>query len=198
MNKVQGKLTRGAMLLLSFVCMLTLTGCFGVDGQFRHLRDVVMEGTQVEYTIEAEFGIGTFFIGLVSRIVEMSDDEDAEIAQSLLKQIKRVQIGTYKLENFDLQKKDVHRKTMEIVAYMKQHEYDSIIRNYENGGASLIMVRMNPNKPDRISDFVVLDFDRNELNLVQLKGDLAEILDIAIQEGEVPGMEEAIEESFDQ
>lgn len=76
MNRAKNSLARGAMLLVSFICMLTLTGCFGVDSQFRNLRDVVLEGTQVEYTVEAEFGIGSFILGLARRIVSMSGNAE--------------------------------------------------------------------------------------------------------------------------
>ena len=193
MNKPRrnATMTRGAVLLVSLACLLTLTGCFGVDGQFRHLRDTVFEGTQVEYTVESEFALGTFVLGFARRIVSMSDDGDAQVAIDLMKEIKGIQIGTYNLNDFRLTRSEAHRKAMEIVRYMQQHNYDSIIRSFENDSTSLIMVRTDPDNPERISDFVVLDFGHNELNLIQLRGDLTAIVDITAREGEIPDRIEA-------
>ena len=186
------------MLLVSFVGLLTLTGCFGVDGHFRQLRDMVFEGTGVEYTVDSEIGLGSFVLGLAKKIVSMSDDEDAEVAQAFLGEIKGVQIGSYNLQNFDLPKDRVRSKALEIIAYMNANNYDSIIRNYEGGGATLVMIRVSPEDPEKIIDFVVLNFDSHELNIVQLRGDLAKMVDIAAREGDVPGVDEAIEENRSQ
>ena len=187
-------MTRGAVLLVSLTCLLTLTGCFGVDGQFRHLRDTVLEGTQVEYTVDSEFALGSFVLGLARKIVSMSDDDDAQVAVDLMHEIKGIQIGTYNLKNFNLSRKEAHRKGMEIVDYMQQHNYDSIIRSFENNSISLVMVRVDPDNPEHVSDFVVLDFDHHEMNLIQLRGDLTAIVDITAREGEVP---DSIEASFE-
>ena len=186
------------MLLVSCVGLLTLTGCFGVDGQFKHLRDTVFAGTGVEYTVKSEIGLGSFVLGFARRIVSMSDDDDAEVAQDFLREIKGVQIGSYNLHHFDLPRDRVRSKALEIIAYMEENHYDSIIRNYEHGGANLVMVRVNPDNPEKVSDFVVLNFDKHELNIVQLRGDLAKMVDIAAREGDVPGVEEAIEENRSQ
>jgi len=188
-------LIRAVTLLVSALCLLTMTGCFGVDGQFKKLRNNVVEGAGIDYHVEAEFGIGPMLIGMAKTIVSWSDDSDAEVAIDLLRQIQKVQIGVYQLEDFHLGKADVRDRIRSIVGYMSTNGYDAIVRTFEDSGGSLIMVRAFPENPDRVKEVVVLSFDMNELNIVQLKGDVNEIVDVAVREHEVPGVDEAVEEA---
>lgn len=197
MNNTRKIIARGGIILVSSFCLLSLTGCFDVDNQFKQLRGIVLDGTHADYTVEAEFGLGGFVIGVVQKIVGFAadDDEDARIVQSVLKEIKGIQIGTYKLNNYSFERTDVFSKMQGIISYMNGFDYDSIIRNYDVDGASLIMVRTSRDRPDRIREIVILDFGHNEMNLVQLKGDIANIIDVVIREKEIPGMDEALEKS---
>ncbi len=186
---------RAGTLMVSALCFLSLTGCFGVDGQFKKLRNTVVEGAGVDYETEVEFGIGSVVLGLAKTVISWSDEADTEIALDLLRQIKKVQIGVYELQNFHLEKVDVRDRVLEIVGYMNSRGYDAIVRTYEDSGGSLIMVKSNPENFEKVKELVVLSFSSNELNIVQLRGDVNEIVDVAVREHEVPGVEEAVEES---
>ena len=196
MNKhPQRILLRAGTLLVSVFLLLSMTGCFGVDGQFKRLRNSVVEGANVDYEVEVEFGIGPMLIGFAKKVVSWSDEPDSEMAVDLLDQIKKVQIGVYQLNDFHLERSEVRERVMEIVDYMGQNGYDSIVRNYEENGGNLIMVRCHPDAPEKVKEMVVISFDPSELNIVQLRGNVNELVDVAVREGEVPGIDEAVQES---
>lgn len=201
MNHRQSILARGATLVVSLFCLLSLSGCFGVDSQFVKLRSTVLDGTGASFEVEEEFGVGSFVLGIAKGILGFIEDkeEDPElaIAISLLDQIKGVQIGTYRLRDFDFDSDNMRGNAMEVVHYMNDRGYDSIVRSFEDDSVSLIMVRSNPKKPNKINELLVVDFSERELALVQLRGDVSEIVDIATREKEIPGMDEAIEDTIE-
>jgi len=186
---------RAGTFLVSALCILSLTGCFGVDGQFKKLRNTVAGGAGVDYTTDTEFGIGSFVIGMAKTVVSWSDDHDADVAVNLLEQIDKVQIGVYEIQKFDLSKEDIRSRTAHLIEYMNSNGYDAIVRNYEDNGSNLILVKSNPKHPEKIREVVVVSFDPHELNIVQMSGDVNEIVDVAAREHEVPGVDDAIEET---
>jgi len=194
-NPLQKNLMRAGTLVVSACCLLTMTGCFGVDGQFKQLRNTVVEGANVNYEVDVEFGVGPMLIGIAKTVVSWSDEPDSEVAIDLLSEIKKVQIGVYQLDDFKLERSEVRARMLEMVEYMGRNGYDAIIRNYEDHGGSLIMVKSHFEHPEKVKEIVVLSFDPNELNIVQLRGNVNEIVDVAVREREVPGVEEVVEEA---
>lgn len=194
-NNSRSIILRAGTLIVSVCCLLTMTGCFGVDGQFKRLRNTVVEGANIDYEVDVEFGIGPMLIGFAKKVVSWSDEPDSEIAVDLLSQIKKVQVGVYQLRDFQLDRSEVRDRMLEMVDYMGRNGYDAIIRNYEDNGGSLIMVKSHFEHPEKVKEVVVLSFDPNELNIVQLRGNVNEIVDVAVREREVPGVEEVVEEA---
>ncbi|MCG8528156.1 MAG: DUF4252 domain-containing protein [Opitutales bacterium] len=185
---------RGASLFLALICLSTMTGCFGVNGQFVALRDLVLKQTDGAYETEAEFKLGGFILGIASKIVSMADDPDAATAKEILDKISAVQIGAYQLESHSWNPDLVYPRVREMANYMLNHGYDAIVRSYERDNCSLIMVKSDFQTHQSIREIVVLNLEPDALQIVQLSGEIGGIIDTVIREREVPGLEDATED----
>lgn len=186
---------RAGTLVVAALCMLSLTGCFGVDGSFKKLRDSVVHGSNADYQVEAEFGIGSLIMGMARKVVSWSGEPDAAQALEMLQQVHKVQIGVYSLNPIDPSPLSHRDRIGMLLQHLQGQGYDAIVRNYAASTGSLILIKSELEQRDRVREIIVLSLDGTELSLIQLRGNVNEIVEIAAREHELPGVEAAIDEA---
>jgi hypothetical protein len=194
----QTPLWRRFLVLGLLGCMvLSLSGCFGVDKSFEIVRDEVVNQVADDYQTEVEFGVGGFVLGLASKIISWSDEPDAEIALELIRQIRSVQVGVYSVDQSIPDRRDSYYFLRELSEHLTASGYETIVRTFEPGGYTMIFARFDPTQKEFARELMVLSRDSNEVSLVQLQGNLNRLIDVAAQEKEIPGMEEAVQEGWE-
>lgn len=185
------RINRLIILPLSAVVILGLTGCFGVNSKFKKVRDVVLDHHQLSYKVETEFGVGGFWLSIARRIVAMSDDPDAREAKVFLDSISSVQVGSYRLEESLVKSgKADYESVNSFIGYMNGQSYDSLVRNYYSDGFSLILVGWGNSSSRKVREVLIVNLTESELSIVQVRGDIDEMVEFIAREREVPQVEE--------
>ncbi len=162
------------ILLLSGVPLLT--GCFGVNDYFRAVRTDIIRNCGVEFSEDTEFSIGP--VGLTIAGIFVSEEEDPEAAR-FISEIKRVQVGVYK-KKYDDNKGSYSRVIKNIDKRMKMHGWQYIVKRCEEGELSAVYTKSNPR--GGLTRMFVVNIDREELTIMQLDGNLTNIIETAIKE----------------
>ncbi|MEQ9825945.1 MAG: hypothetical protein ABQ298_16300 [Puniceicoccaceae bacterium] len=196
MNR-NGIWTRAVTLMVSALCLLSLTGCFGVDGSFHRLRDSVVRGAASGYQVEAEFGIGSLMLGLARKVISLSDDSDADVALGILQQVSKVQVGVYSLDHSLVTgaNPSCRQRLVHLLESLMGEGYDAIVRNYEDTRGSLILVRSDPRHLERVREIIVVSLEQQELHLVQLRGNVNGIVELVAREHELSGVDKVVEQA---
>jgi hypothetical protein len=187
MHPDSNRTVKAATLVVAAFFLVTMTGCFKVDGSFRQLRDTVVEGAGYTFTTESEFGIGSFVLGAARMVIRWADDGDAEEADALLQHVKGVQLGVYRLEDTRRSlAQEPGSGLKELISFLDGRGYDAIVRSYHADGGSLILVRCEGKQRDQVKELIVVSIEASELTVVQLRGNVNEIVAFVAREHEVP------------
>lgn len=163
-------------LIIAFTSLF-LTGCFGVNEKFTQVRNQIMNSVDGSYKTDMQFALGSVSLTF-SRWVAGLDEND-KFASELLEEISGVQVGIYKKTDRAVNSPDL--KTMqELDRTMKSNGWKCIVRNYENNSSSAIYV--NSNKDLILNKIFVVNFDNEELVLVEVEGNLKQLIAKAIAE----------------
>ncbi len=163
------------ILLLSVSALFLLTGCFGVDHNFRSVRNDLIRSTGDSFSTDVEFGIGSAGLSLAGMFVK---DEDEE-ASKIIKEVSGVQIGVYKRHRSGLPVKDFHVLD-KITERMNRRGYMYIVRSISHGEVTAIYVNKDPDKI--VDPIFIISMDDNELNLVDVKGNIERIVEYAVKD----------------
>lgn len=165
-------------LLLVVVLSSTLTGCFGVTGEFRALRNDILNHIDGNFTRDVEFGIGSVGISLASSFVALSDADD--YVDDLLRQVSRVQIAVYENRNRRDNFKINSVLLKEISDKMTDSGWDYIVRSVERNEMTIVFVKSE--NVESIENLFIIALNDDELVMAELYGDLNEAIGIAIRE----------------
>jgi hypothetical protein len=181
---------------LGLIALLATSGCFRPNAEFTALRDHMAEATQSEVKPEVEIGLGRWIFGLAKKIVSASDDADAATAMAMLDQIERFQIGVYRLDTpYSYDAESPRSSTQKLVDHLEAQNYHTIVRHYDPEGPSMILVRSGPRDQESLREVVIVNFRNNEFNLIQLSGNVGEIVALAARDRGLHGIENAVESS---
>lgn len=166
-------------LLLLVVLSLGLTGCFGVNREFKQLRNDVRDAVNCRLKIDTEFRAGSGLIGLAQSVISFSDDTEAEEANEILDEINSVQIGVYKngSRRFDPSKHNL----ADIEEMLSSKHWEPIIRKNSPKDYSLVMVQREDEFYEKM---LVIDFNRRELVICEITGNLEKIVEKTIENDE--------------
>ena len=161
-----------------FVSLLFLSGCFNVNSKFKTTRDQVLIAYDSKYETEVEFAIGKMTLGLAKKLVSLDEDRDAQMAGDLLSHIRQVQIGVYHPK--DSGTRTLKRKLFnEIDHTVKSGNWECMMRNFEKDEISAIYYQ---EENGQIADLMIIALDSRETAIVQIKGNLARIIEIVALE----------------
>ena len=169
--------TKKITLVISVLLMSTfLTGCFSVNTNFKRIRNHLFENMELQYERDIEFAVGPAGLLLAGMVIKFSDTD--EIADDILAQISRVQIGiynSYKGNEFDLS----FSSLTELVKIMSEKEWECIVRSKSSNELTAVFVKYDE---DFLNQIFVVTLNEKEMVLAEVNGDLAEVVEIAIRE----------------
>ncbi len=164
-----------AILILS----ISLTGCFRVNRGFKNIRNIVLEETPIEFQKHVELAVGSGTIGLANIFISISDDPEGKIASRVINQISRVQFGVYEKKHWkDEDLKFVHLR--KISNKIKDLGWNFLVRNVNNNEMSAVFYKENEDY--EIRQMLVIGTERDEMFIVEIMGDLNDVIEIAVNE----------------
>lgn len=153
-----------------------LNSCIGVNEEFTDIRNEVINNFGGEYQSEVQFSIGSAGITVSSWLVDAAAEED--IAADILEDVSSVQVGVYKkLRRTDSPDMNTLR---EIESKMSESGWKSIVKTCDNNKLAAVYVRKNP--PEALERLFVISLDKDQLVLVEVEGNLKEVISTAIRE----------------
>lgn len=166
-------------VILLGVMLVTLSGCIGVNRNFKHVRSHVLSGVNGNFKKETEFRIGKGLITLAGLFVSFAENETDVDIRGIIHNLDRVQIGIYK--NYGGERLDFSRDGLiSLCNIMEERDMYYIVRTIDDDQLTGVFLR--DNDMDEIRDMYVVHFDQRELVIVEIKGDLDDIIAIALQE----------------
>lgn len=169
---MKNKLFISAALLFLFL----QTGCVGINEEFSGIRDSVIKSFRGQYNSEVQFSLGSVGMTLSSWIVDVSEEED--LSSEITDNISSVQIGVYKkIKGSDEQNIST---LYEIESEMQKSGWKSIIKSSANNELAAVYVRNNDE--DLLNRLFIINYDGNELVLVDVEGDFKEAISTVIRE----------------
>lgn len=171
---------KSVIFLVILSSVFLFSGCFGVNTEFRSIRNSLLQNNKSDFDRTFELSVGQAGMLLASMIIRMADESEYSVDE-LLAQVSRVQIGVYELEDH-VDFADINCKEMlgSIDAQMKNEGWHYIVKTRDHGEIAAVFIR--DNILDEFSEMFVVAFSGEELVLVQLNGDLDNLIQIAIRE----------------
>jgi hypothetical protein len=165
---------RSGLILLVLVLPF-LSGCFSVSNYFREVRSDIIENVEGDFILDTEFSIGPSLISLAGMFVDSEEDPEAK---QILKDISSVEVGVYK-RRFNGEESN-YKLLRRIDNRMQKHGWRYIVKSCSKDEVSAIYINRKLDKG--IRRMFIVSMDRNELALIQLKGDLSKAFEVAVHE----------------
>ena len=164
------------LFFLSFTLLLTLNSCIDVNEEFVNVRNKVIKNFGDDYRSEVQFSLGSVGITVSSWMVNTSENE--ELASDILADVSSIQVGVYqKLKGSStLDISTLH----DIEKNMLESGWKSIVMSSEDNDLSAVYVRKNPN--EILNRLFIINYDGEELVLIEVEGDLKEAVSTVIRE----------------
>ena len=154
------------LFFLSFTLLLTLNSCIDVNEEFVNVRNKVIENFADDYKSEVQFSLGSVGITVSSWMVNTSEND--ELASDILADVSSIQVGVYQKfkgsSTFDIS--TLH----DIEKNMLESGWKSIVMSSEDNDLSAVYVRKNPN--EILNRLFIINYDGEELVLIEVEGDL--------------------------
>ncbi len=154
------------------------TGCIEINDEFAGMRTKILSHFSNEFESEAQFSVGSVGITISSWIVGTAEDEESDFVDNMMREVDGVQIGVYKKITSDDEKG--FSVLNDIEEDMLDNGWKSFIRSYDNGEITGVYLRTNPD--EYLKRLFVISSDDDELVIVEVKGDLKELIRTAIKE----------------
>ena len=164
------------LFFLSFTLLLTLNSCINVNEDFLNVRNKVIKNFGDDYRSEVQFSLGSAGITVSSWMVNTSEND--ELASDILADVSSIQVGVYqKLKGSStLDISTIH----DIEKNMLESGWKSIVMSSEDNDLSAVYVRKNPN--EILNRLFIINYDGEELVLIEVEGDLKEAVSTVIRE----------------
>ncbi len=164
--------------LLPFFFLLfvfSAAGCFGVDSDFKKVRNGVFNFLQAEdVDREFEYSVSNFEVYLVQKLASISDKTfDFEL---MLSKISNVQIGVYNLEKSE----DGGTGSLKnITKYFRENGWSDLVKSKNNNECTMVFVNLADD--EAIRELFVINSDDDELVLVRVRGKLTQLAELMIK-----------------
>lgn len=175
------KMKRSNIILIVLILFssLGMTGCIGVNAEFRKLRNTVLSNAKVDLKKEVEFSVGPAGLLLANMFVRFADDEDGRNIGDLIGQISRVQIGVY--ENRDYRNSNLEFGFLkEIDERMNDEGWHYIVRAID--GNELAAVYIKEEEGDILREVFVVSQTDEIFVLANIYGDLNRLVEVALKQ----------------
>jgi hypothetical protein len=164
------------LFFLSFTLLLTFNSCIDVNDEFVNVRNKVIKSFGDDYKSEVQFSLGSVGITVSSWILNTSEND--EVASDILADVSSIQVGVYQKfkGSSTLDISTLH----DIEKNMLESGWKSIVMSSEDNDLSAVYVRKNPN--EILNRLFIINYDGEELVLIEVEGDLKEAVSTVIRE----------------
>ena len=161
------------LIVLTFL----LIGCISINQEFSELRDVLISEFGDEYQSEAQFSVGSLGITVSSWFVDALADNDFIV--DVMKEVSSVQVGIY--ENTSHSTNPSKLNTLSAIdEQMKLNGWKNIVKSIELDELTSVYLRANKN--EQLKRMFIINSNGDELVLLEVEGDLKDVIDIVIHE----------------
>ncbi len=166
------------ILVLSLLALL-LPGCVFVSRDFCLTRDSILDEIgNVDTETEVQLQIGPGLLSLSRMIVSVADhSREGSMAVDYLHDIRNVQVGVYKLTDFNRDRPLIIPPR--IARKLSKKGYEPMVKVKEHNSATWVMTKMHRK---RLTSLYVIALDREELVLVEVEGKLGRLIEKAVRD----------------
>lgn len=163
-------------MLLLIISGILVSGCFSVNDQFRRMKNHLLTGNS-DFETKQEFALGYWSLTALKTVLNASSHSN--IDARIIGHISNIQIGTYirSGQNPGAVDLPVFQK---LCSKMTSDAWIQITRSYDHGKISAVFLRINREK--QLHRMFVVSMEDKELMMIDICGNLDEVLKIAIQE----------------
>ena len=167
------------VLAIPFLVLLFFsTGCIEVNDEFAGMRTKILSHFSNDFKSEVQFSVGSVGITISSWVVGAAEDEESDFVDNMMREVDGVQIGVYKKLTSEDEKGFLVLN--EIEEDMQDNGWKSFIRSYDSGTITAVYLRTNPD--EYLKRLFVISSDDDQLVIVEVEGDLRELISTAIRE----------------
>ncbi len=171
------KIKRFLALGLILIVSLSFTGCLGVNGEFRTVRNHVLSNIEMDVNRDIELSIGPALISFASLFVSFAETD--EPVDEMLRQIKRVQVGVYEVREVFTDKVNSSVVTA-LTDLMSEKGWKYIVKSRDHNEIATVFVRSE--EVDELSEMFVVAVSGEEIVFVHIEGELEDLIEIAVRE----------------
>lgn len=167
---------KALMLIPLLLTGILVSGCFGVDGDFKSIRNTALKEAGRNFKIDTEFSLGSFELWILEGLSGIIETEYP--AEDILASVSDVQIGIYNRKTkTDFSTASLMRK---VDSRMNSKGWKYIVKAYEEN--EMTAVYLNSDSEIMLKEIFILSIDNSEIVIVQVKGDLEKLIETAIKE----------------
>jgi len=164
----------GLVLILALLSV-SFTGCIGVNGNFKKIRNTLKNNLDLEYNKTVEFSVGRTGLMLAGMVIRFADTE--EPIEDVLSEVSRVQVGIYERDYGDLNAKVKNLNAL--TTQMENQGWKYIVRTVQHDEMVCVFVREDD---PGFNQLYVVNVGDHEMVLVEIHGDLSKIIEIVLRE----------------
>lgn len=170
-------ITRKLLLLIVIAAIaLNLSGCIGVNSEFRKIRNHVFEKMNLDYSKKFEFSVGAAGLALAGTFVSFADTD--EPVGEIISNISRVQIGIYDRRDINLFSADAEDLN-DFVNAMEEQGWQYIVKSLQHDGLTAVFV--DGDAEYEINEIFVVAVEDDEMVLAEVHGNLEGVVEAAIR-----------------
>ena len=173
MARMQPQPTLIVFCLLLVVCT---GGCASIPSNASLSATVGGQLHHVRLEREEHIALGRFSLALARSVVRLMEDELSQDEMAIIKAVRRVEVSTYSIKPPLGDENDL--SVLGVEDRLSKRGWSRMVRTRESGDHTLVMTRLD--QQGEIDGIVVLSADRHELELVQVEGDIGEVMAHAI------------------
>jgi hypothetical protein len=155
---------------------LFINGCVEINEEFSKVRDKVIDNFGDDYKSEVQFSIGSVGLTISSWIIDSAQED--ELPSEILDNVSSVQVGIYKKVR-GYTSHDINT-LKDIESNMQESGWKSIVRSSTEKELTAVYVRKNVE--EMLDRLFIINLEDDELVLVEVEGDLSEVIATVIKE----------------
>ncbi len=167
-------------LLLVIFLSFMVTGCIGVNRNFKNTRNLILSSLDEDVNKKIEFSLCGAELSLAELFV--SSDEDESQSKELLKNINNVEVGVYD-RNFG--REICFRVVDSLANYLRTKGLIPIVKVKDGTDASALFVNAGSSESS-LNTIIVLSITTEQIVLVQVKGNIENLIEIAVKDKSLP------------
>ena len=170
---------RVAIIVFSIFSLTFMTGCIGVNKEFRDIRNIIFSNSKLEFKKEIEFSVGPGGMALAGMFVRFADDEDGRDISEIIGDVSRVQIGIYKNEK--KHKYDTGFSFLkDINEEMNNNGWYYIVRAVEHNELAAVYIKDDGN--ENLREAFIIALNDEDLVFANIYGNLNGLIETAIKQ----------------